>query len=111
MKIAIPVANNKLSMHFGHCETFAIFTIKNEKAIENIETLDAPPHEPGLLPNWLAEKEVSIIIAGGMGQRAQALFTQKNIQVIVGAPSESPEQIVKLYLNGELQTGTNACDH
>ncbi|MCK7542001.1 MAG: hypothetical protein MZV63_69485 [Marinilabiliales bacterium] len=32
------------------------------------------PHEPGLLPGWLAEKGVTDVIAGGMGQRAIGLF-------------------------------------
>ena len=43
--------------------------------------------------------------------RAQQLFAQNNIRVVVGAPGEEPEQIVSAYLSGTLETGDNVCDH
>lgn len=46
-----------------------------------------------------------------MGQRAQALFCQHGIDVIVGAPAETPETLVAAWLAGTLQSGENACDH
>jgi len=54
---------------------------------------------------------VNVIIAGGMGQRAQDLFVMQEIKVIVGAPSDEPEALVKKYLAGTLVTGGNVCDH
>lgn len=112
MKIAIPTANGKLAMHFGHCEKFIVMDIDpDKKVIIGSTELEAPPHEPGLLPPWLAERGVNLIIAGGMGQRAQTLFTEQGITVVVGAPPESPEALAKAYLAGSLETGTNACDH
>ena len=112
MKIAIPLANGKLSMHFGHCEKFALLEVDPEfKRILNREDLIAPPHEPGMLPPWLADKGANVIIAGGMGQRAQALFAQEGIQVIVGAAAEPPAKIAAAYLAGTLQSGANLCDH
>ena len=112
MKIAIPTANGKLCMHFGHCETFAVLTVDEQtKEITGREDLTPPPHEPGVLPAWLGEMNVNAIIAGGMGQRAQMLFSQQNIAVIVGAPAEEPEKLVTDYLAGILQSGENVCDH
>ena len=112
MKIAIPMVGGELSAHFGHCEEFALVDADRErKTIASTETLTAPPHEPGLLPRWLAEKGADMIIAGGMGQRAQGLFQQQNITVLVGAPSGTPTQIVSAYLDGSLVTGENVCDH
>ena len=52
-----------------------------------------------------------IIIAGGMGSRAQELFVGKGIHVVTGASSEAPEKVVAEYLRGELTTGANVCDH
>lgn len=75
------------------------------------EDVDAPPHQPGLLPLWLAERGANMIIAGGMGQRAQELFAQQGIKVVVGVPAETPERLVSAYLDGILQTGENICDH
>jgi len=112
MKIAIPLANGKLTMHFGHCEGFALVDVDpTEKKILKREDIEAPPHEPGLLPKWLAERGVNMIIAGGMGQRAQGLFVEHGIQVIVGAPADTPERLVGNYLAGTLQAGENVCDH
>jgi predicted Fe-Mo cluster-binding NifX family protein len=46
-----------------------------------------------------------------MGQRAQDLFHQRKIRVVVGAPAEEPAQLVKRHLEGTLETGGNICDH
>ena len=112
MRIAIPVASGKLCMHFGHCEKFSVFDIDADtKVISAKEDLDPPPHQPGVLPVWLAEKGVTNVIAGGMGQRAQAIFTDNNIKVTVGAQGEKAEEIVNDFLNGKLSVGSNICDH
>ncbi|HNX52629.1 MAG TPA: NifB/NifX family molybdenum-iron cluster-binding protein [Pontiellaceae bacterium] len=112
MKIAIPVTNEKLCMHFGHCETFAVLTVdESAKRITGRQDMVPPPHEPGVLPRWLGEQKVNIIIAGGMGQRAQQLFAEQNIAVVVGAPAETPETLVTDYLAGTLESGANVCDH
>jgi len=112
MRIAIPLAQGKLSLHFGHCDQFAIFDIDdNLKEVTNREDATPPAHEPGVLPRWLNENNVSVIIAGGMGQRAQQLFAQNNIKVVTGASAQTPEEIVAAYLQDTLQTGDNICDH
>jgi len=112
MRIAIPTIDGKLCMHFGHCDQFCIIDVNNEsKEIEGQELVTPPLHEPGVLPKWLAGLNANMIIAGGMGQRAQQLFTQNKIEVVVGAPSEQPEKIVLAYLNGTLAAGENICDH
>lgn len=87
MKIAIPTANGKLCMHFGHCEIFTLVDVDPEtKTIAGSVQLDPPPHEPGVLPHWLAGQGADLIIAGGMGMRAQDLFEANNIKVVVGRP-------------------------
>jgi predicted Fe-Mo cluster-binding NifX family protein len=111
MKIAVPTYQQKLCPHFGHCEQFAILTV-SDKEITDQEYVIPPPHEPGVLPKWLNEEhQVNLIIAGGMGQRAQSLFQANNIETIVGAPAVKPESLVMSYLLGELETGGNTCDH
>ncbi len=112
MKIAIPTANGMLCPHFGHCENFTFIEVeKDEKSIGSIMTSQPPPHEPGVLPRWLSEQKVDVVIAGGMGQRAQQLFAQAGIKVIVGVEEGSPEAVVMKYLSGNLSTGANLCDH
>jgi len=112
MRIAVPVVNGMLCMHFGHCEQFALVEVDDaSKAITGTRYLAPPPHEPGVLPRWLHEQGADVIIAGGMGQRAQGLFSQSGIKVVVGAPAEKPEDVVSAYLAGTLEVGQNACDH
>jgi len=112
MKIAIPLAGGRLCMHFGHCETFALLDVDMEKKeIVGRTELTPPPHEPGVLPHWLAEQGATTILAGGMGQRAQGLFAEQKITVMVGLPAETPDTLVKQYLAGTLQAGENVCDH
>jgi predicted Fe-Mo cluster-binding NifX family protein len=112
MRIAIPVTGGRLAAHFGHCDQFAIYDI-DDKTSKVINRKDAthPAHAPGVLPRWLHENNVSVIIAGGMGQRAQQLFAQNNIKVIVGASDGSPEELVSAYLEDTLEIGDNICDH
>jgi len=111
MKIAIPLADGRLCMHFGHCQQFALVEVDEQKNIVDKTMLTPPPHEPGVLPAWLNEQGATVIIAGGMGSRAQQLFAQNNITVVVGAPAEQPEQLVAAYLSDKLETGDNTCDH
>lgn len=112
MRIAIPVTDGKLSAHFGHCEKFAVLDVDaGDRRILADSEVAAPPHEPGLLPAWLAEKGVTLVIAGGMGGRARALFEERRIRVIVGAPAEDPRAIVESFLNETLDPGRNFCDH
>ena len=112
MRIAMPLADGKLCMHFGHCERFALVDVDVEaKKILQREDIPAPPHQPGLLPPWLASRGANLIIAGGMGQRAQDLFAREGIRVIVGAPAETPEALAAAFLADALTTGANVCDH
>jgi predicted Fe-Mo cluster-binding NifX family protein len=112
VKIAIPTADDKLCLHFGHCEKFVILDVDEEtRTIRGKEDVVPPAHEPGVLPKWLHEKGATVIIAGGMGMRAQQLFGQYGITVVVGAPPEHPQTVVLDWLKGTLVTGGNICDH
>ena len=110
MKVAIPLAEGKLTAHFGHCQEFALVEVEDNQ-IKEKEILDPPRHEPGVLPKWLHEQGADVIIAGGMGMRAIDLFTQNDIKVVTGAPSLTPEELVKQYLDNTLTAGDNLCDH
>ena len=110
MRIAIPMADGVLCMHFGHCSTFALVNVEENKVTTTSEVVP-PPHQPGLLPPWLAEQGVTMVIAGGMGSRAQTLFCQSGIEVVTGASGKDAREIVENYLGGTLKTVENACDH
>jgi ATP-binding protein involved in chromosome partitioning len=107
---AVPVAEGKLCAHFGHCDQFALVETENGQ-IKGKTMHTPPPHEPGVLPAWLHEMGANIIIAGGMGSRAQGLFNENGIKVVTGAAQDSPESLVNQYLSESLVTGANVCDH
>lgn len=109
-KLAIPLEGGHLCSHFGHCQQFAIIEVENNSIVSE-ELITPPPHEPGLLPGWLAEIGVTDVIAGGMGQRAINLFSDNKINVNVGAQPKSPNELVNEWINNSLETGKNLCDH
>ena len=112
MKIAIPIAGGLLCQHFGHCEQFVVFDVDSDgKTIRGQQALTPPRHEPGVLPGWLREAGANVIIAGGMGSRAQNLFAENQVKVVVGAAVAEPEQVVRAFLDGRLSTSENPCDH
>lgn len=109
-KIAVPVKEGILDGHFGHCSHFALLDVM-DKAIVAEELVAAPPHEPGLLPPFLADLGVTDVIAGGMGNRAIQIFNKHNVNVFVGAPQLDAKELVKGFLNESLSFTANYCDH
>ena len=107
---AIPTINGNLCAHFGHCEKFAVVETEEQKIL-NLKFFNPPVHQPGTYPRFLAELGVSTIISGGMGMKAQELFTQNNIEVFMGINSEDPVKLVEQYLANQLESGENMCDH
>jgi ATP-binding protein involved in chromosome partitioning len=112
MRYAVPVSGGLMSPHFGHCEQFALFDVDvDKKEVTKKQFVPSPEHQPGLLPAWLAEQGVSMVIAGGMGPRAQEIFYQNGIGVVLGALESDPERAVLKHLTGGLDTGDNVCTH
>ena len=108
--IAIPMEDGLLCAHFGHCEKFAIVEVEDNQ-IKEIKEFTPPEHVPGLYPRWVAGFGVTDVIAGGMGQKAIALFNQQNINAFVGAPMKPAEDIVNDFLADKLNLSANYCDH
>jgi len=110
-KIAVPVdGEGILDGHFGHCKFFAVFETQ-EGSVLATGKLTPPPHEPGVLPKWLAEEGVTDVLAGGMGNRAIQIFNHHKVNVFVGAPKLKAEELVNGFLNESIQFNANYCDH
>ncbi len=103
LKFALPVDDGKLSDRFGHASHFAFVTVRDGAAGPQ-ELVPSPGHEPGGIPEWLDELGVTHVIAGTLGDKAQALLTKKGMEVIAGAPLEAPEALVEKYLSKTLTT-------
>lgn len=107
MKIAISTDQGTVSAHFGRCPEFTIVEIE-KGAVKSKEVIKNPGHQPGFLPQFLHDRGVTCIIAGGMGHRAQGLFAEKGIETIVGI-SGNIADVVKSVLDGTLKGGESLC--
>ena len=110
-KIAIPVdENGVLDAHFGHCKYFALLET-DDKTIVSEKRVTPPPHEPGVIPRWLAEQGVTDVLAGGMGQKAIQIFNYNDVNVFVGAPKQTAKELGLGFLNSSIEFTANYCDH
>ncbi len=104
MLIAIPKEGNMVCPHFGHCEQFALY----DSETKQWNYLDNPGHVPGVSPGFSKQHGVQVVLAGGMGARAQELFADQGIQIIVGV-NGPVEDVVKRFLNNELVSTGEVC--
>ena len=109
-RIAIPLVNNLLSEHFGHCQAFAFVDVESN-IITKTTTMDPPEHTPGSFPMWVGANGATDVIAGGMGGKAINLFNDAGVNVFVGAPVDTATNLVNQFLSGELDLSANYCDH
>jgi predicted Fe-Mo cluster-binding NifX family protein len=107
MKVAVASEGKYVSEHFGHCEGFTFYEVEGDKVAKK-EFKQNPGHRPGFLPNFLKESGVDVIISGGMGETAQQLFAQNNIEVIVGAEGYC-DDVIQQYINRELNSTGGVC--
>ena len=110
LKIAFPTSDKvTIDGHFGHTKEFAIYSVTNNE-VTNVAFLTPPQHEPGVLPRFLGQANVDVIITGGMGKMAADLFKEQNIDVILGANGRIDVNLHE-YLGGFLTDQGSVCEH
>ena len=114
MKIAVPTKeNNQIDEHFGHCEFYTIFKISDNNEIM-AETFIKSPKGCGCKSNIaydLAEQDVKIMLAGGIGDGAVNKLESQNIKVIRNCAG-NVHRLVEDYLAGNIQDkGSNCASH
>lgn len=107
MKTAISTDGDLVSAHFGRCPSFTIIDIEEGQVVER-QVIPNPGHQPGFIPQFLHERKVECIVAGGMGMRATELFNQMSIKTIVGV-SGKIDDIIGQILDGSLKSGESLC--
>jgi len=107
MRVAISTDGDFVSAHFGRCPYFTIVSIYDGKITEK-EVIENPGHHPGFIPQFLQERSVECIVAGGIGMRAKGLFNELGIQIIIGVSGKIDEVIEKLQ-KGTLKGGESLC--
>ena len=107
MKIAISTDGEYVSEHFGRCPSFTLADIENGKLVSK-KVIDNPGHHPGYLPQYLSEKGVNCMVAGGMGMRAKELFEDANIDIILGVEGKI-DSIIDKIISDTLEGGKSLC--
>jgi len=107
MKVVISTDGDSVSAHFGRCPLFTIVDIENDKVVSK-NVIENPGHHPGFLPQFFKEKGVNVIVAGGMGQRAEILFQENQITAVVGV-SGTVEDVIKQLIAQTLKGGESLC--
>lgn len=109
MKIAVTYDNGEIFQHFGKTESFKIYEVEDNKVISS-EIIGSNGAGHGALAGLLAEKQINVVICGGIGGGAQDALSEQGIEVYSGAEGDV-DAAVELYLKGELVSGGVNCDH
>jgi predicted Fe-Mo cluster-binding NifX family protein len=110
--IAVPTRGDQVDSHFGHCEFYTIVYISAKNEVLRKEILESPVG-CGCKSNiaaTLKEKNVSVMLAGNMGQGAVDKLSAAGIQVIRGCRG-NVGTVVNDYLSGEIKDNGLTCSH
>lgn len=109
MKIAVTYDNGNVFQHFGKTEFFKVYDVEDNKVVSS-EVIGSNGTGHGALAGLLADRNVDVLICGGIGGGAQAALAEAGVELCAGAEGNT-DQVVEAYLKGELvSTGAN-CDH
>ena len=111
MKIAVPVTKeNQIDGHFGHCESYGVFSISDNNEIAEINSIDSPQGCgcKSDIASVLASDGVTVMLAAGIGGGAVNVLNNSGIEVIRGCEGDATE-VVKLYLSGLVEDKGSSC--
>lgn len=111
MKIAVPVTKeNQIDGHFGHCESYGVFTISEKNEISDVKKVGSPEGCgcKSDIASVLAADGVTVMLAGGIGGGAINVLNNSGIEVIRGCSGDATE-VVKLFLSGSVEDSGSSC--
>jgi len=112
LKIALPTRGNEIDSHFGHCDSYTIFSVDDKLKIVGSEILPSPKG-CGCKSNIAADlkaKGVSVMLAGNMGDGALNVLSHHNITVYRGC-SGDVRQVTEVFLKGNINDSGVGCQH
>jgi len=111
MKIAVPVtADGQIDGHFGHCEFYSIYSISDTNEIIEKQTITSEQGcgcKSNIAP-ILAQKGVTVMLAGGIGVGAINVLGNSGIEVVRGCSGDAIE-VVKQFVDGLLADSGESC--
>ncbi|MDO4490035.1 MAG: FKBP-type peptidyl-prolyl cis-trans isomerase [Lachnospiraceae bacterium] len=109
MRIAVTYEDGQIFQHFGHAEGFKVYEVQDNKVVSS-EVITAGVSGHGAMAALLSEKDIQILICGGIGGGAQNALDEAGIEVMAGQAGDADEA-VEAYLRGELVNSGVNCDH
>lgn len=114
MKVCIPTMGNKginehVGEHFGRVPTYTLVNTKTNK-VTVIDNTSEHAGGSGYPPEIIAGTGAEVMLCGGLGRRAIAMFEKLRIMVFIGA-SGTVKEALQMWKIGKLQLATdeNAC--
>jgi predicted Fe-Mo cluster-binding NifX family protein len=101
MRIAIIALKGRLAKPFRDFKQVTLLDAEDREIKEQKDFM-RPNIELWMLPRWLRDHDVDLIIAGNLNDKATSLFQKAGIKVIVGAPPLPPEEVALKYLTNTL---------
>jgi predicted Fe-Mo cluster-binding NifX family protein len=113
MKIAVPItSDNQIDGHFGHCESYGVYTISEAREITEIKSVGSPDGCgcKSDIASVLSTDGVTVMLAGGIGGGAVNVLNSNGIEVIRGCSGNATD-VVKLYISGLVEDTGSSCNH
>ncbi len=108
-KVAVPTRGGVVDEHFGHCEYFTVYSIKDGKVAS--ESRVDSPDGCGCktdIASVLAKGGVTLMLAGNMGEGAVRVLKANGIEVIRGAAGQA-RSVVDAWLAGSVKDSGVGC--
>lgn len=111
-KIAVPTRNDMVDEHFGHCEYFTVYEVK-DGSVSSERRVDSPDGCgcKSEIASVLAKDGVTLMLAGNMGEGAVRILKANGIEVIRGA-SGTARAAVDAWIAGSVKdSGVGCTEH
>jgi len=110
MRVAVSADDNNgldsvVSPHFGRCPYYILADIEDQE-VKQVNAVANPyydHHQPGQVPGFIHSQGAGVMLTGGMGRRALALFEQYGVEAVTGA-SGTVRHALEGYLGGKLRS-------
>lgn len=110
MKIAVTYQNGEVFQHFGHCETFKVYTVEG-LAVTSTEVVSAVGSGHGALAGFLKSLGANALICGGIGGGAKNALLALGIPFYCGVSGDA-DASVAAFVKGDLKYNLDiTCNH
>lgn len=110
MIIAVTYENGEVFQHFGHCEEFKVYDI-TDGSIASSEVISTAGSGHEALAGFLKDRNVDMLICGGIGGGARTALSEAGIKLYPGAAGNA-DKAVEDFLADRLEYNPDTvCNH